>query len=393
MASAGVNPAMLRWARERAGLSLEEAQASLGKKKWKHQLPNWESPKEKASPTFEQARALAAAYRAPLASLFLDEPIDDSPGIPDLRTIGDRRGALSVDLRDVLLGAQRKRDWLRSYRLKLEFDPVAFVGKSSLGDKPDVVAQRLQNALGVSTLDRAGLADWGAHKRELVKRAEATGVTVLQSSTVGNFTHRPLSVDEFRGFALADELAPLVFVNTADVRPAQIFTLIHELAHLAIASSGVSNAPIDEPGELAKEEAFCNAVAAEFLVPLDEFLPAWDGSAEFAENAVLLSRRFKVSRMVIARRAFDQGLVSGGVYWPFVKRCVEKARSKRLAEKEKSQESKNGPGYYKLVRSRHGAFTDTVVRAARAGVVLYRDAAGLLDIRPKGIDKLAGVGR
>ena len=99
----------------------------------------------------------------------------------------------------------------------------------------------------------------------------------MRSGIVGNNTHRPLDVAEFRGFAISHPLAPLVFINSADAPAARLFTLLHELAHLWVGSSGISNASPATPGNVRREEVFCNAVAGEFLAPHDVFTPPVDG--------------------------------------------------------------------------------------------------------------------
>jgi Zn-dependent peptidase ImmA (M78 family) len=222
--------------------------------------------------------------------------------------------------------------------------------------------------------------------RQLVIACEIAGVIVIRSSTVGSNTSRSLDVDEFRGFALSDPLAPLVFINTADAPAAQPFTLLHELAHLTLGESGVSNMPLAETPNGARDvEMFCNRVAAEFLVPQREFRAVWRSSADFAATAKALAKQFGVSPMVIARRAHELGLVSADVYWPFVNHQLELARRRRDAQRD----SEGGPAFLTLARARNGSlFTQVVVGAAQAGEMLYRDAAALLGVQPKHIDEL-----
>lgn len=384
MADAGVNAAMLRWARERAGLSLGDLRERI-EQAWADKLADWEAGL--GGPTFEQARTLSSLLRAPLGYLFLAAPPAEDVVLPDLRTVGNRRRSMSADLRDVIMDATRKQAWLREHREEHGAPRVGLVACAKASDDPRVIAARLRHALGLTPDDRARSRTWEGFLRLLVDRIEDAGVVVLRSGQVGGSTRRPLDVEELRGFAIVDELAPVVFVNTQDVPPAQIFTLVHELAHLAIAVEGISNAPVAKGKalRLRAEEELCNEVAAELLLPWQEFEAAWDAKQGLAENAARLAQRFKVSRMVVARRAFDAGLVSARAYWPFMRRQLDEAR----AAKDEQREREGGPGFFTMVKVRNGkAFTAEVVRAVRAGELLYRDAARLLGVRPSHIDQL-----
>jgi Zn-dependent peptidase ImmA (M78 family) len=384
MPEAGVNAAMLRWARERAGLSLGELRERI-KQAWSGKMADWEAGR--GGPTFEQARTLSSLLRAPLGYLFLDAPPAEDDVLPDLRTVGNERKGMSLDLRDVIMDAERKQAWLREHREEHDAPMVALVGCAKASDDPRIVAARLEHALALTRDDRARSKSWEDFLRLLVDRTERAGVVVLRSGQVGGSTQRRLDVEEFRGFALVDELAPMVFVNTQDVPPAQIFTLVHELAHLAIAVEGVSNAPVakEKTLQLRAEEELCNRVAAELLLPQQEFESAWDAGLGLAENARRLAKQFKVSRLVVARRAFDAGFVSARAYWPFVRRQLDEAR----AEKDEQREREGGPDFFTMVKVRNGkAFTAEVVRAVQAGTLLYRDAARLLGVRPSHVDQL-----
>lgn len=384
MTDAGVNAAMLRWARERAGLSLGELRERI-EQAWAGKLADWEAGQ--GGPTFEQARTLSALLRTPLGYLFLETPPADDVELPDLRTVGNERRSMSADLREVIMDAERKQAWLREHREDHGAPRVGLVGCAKASDDARTVATCLERALGLSPDDRARSKTPEDFLRRLVDGIEDAGVVVLRSGQVGGSTRRPLDVEEFRGFALVDELAPVVFVNTQDVPPAQIFTLVHELAHLAIAVEGISNAPVVKDGavRLRAEEELCNRVAAELLLPQQEFEAAWDPGLSLVDNAGKLAKRFKLSRMVVARRAFDAGLVSAKAYWPFMRRQLDEAR----ARKDEQREREGGPDFFTLVKVRNGkAFTAEVVRAVRAGELLYRDAARLLGVRPSHVDRL-----
>lgn len=383
MAKAHVNPDMLVWARERAGLS----HADLRRRStiaWLDKVPDWEEGK--ANPTFEQARQLAKWLFVPFGFLFMRRPPALDIEIPDLRTVGDRPGELTVDLQDVVMDAQRKQAWLRDYRKDHGFSPIRFVGASKPSDPPRTIANRLARALDLRPEDRESTTVDG-YRALLVRKAEIAGLIVLQTGQVGNNTRRLLSVEDFRGFALVDRLAPLIFVNTQDVPPARTFTIAHELAHVALGVSGVSNAPLvdEDEHDLRDVEKVCNQVAAELLVPQDVFEALWRSGDSLDENAKRLSRAFRVSQLVVARRAFDLGLfTANAVYWKFVKRRISLAQTKR----EKLAEAEGGPGFFKMVKARNGAFAAEVLSALDRGDLLYRDAGRLLGVRPENMDRI-----
>jgi len=347
-------------------------------------LSSWE--KGQSKPTVEQARKLAKVYRVPLPYLYLSEPPPEQELLPDLRTVGDHRVPVSLTLRDVVRYAKRKQAWLQDVRRLNELDPIEFVGSRSIFDGVDSVVRTLCATLGSSEKIRSMVRSWEEYFRELSRRAELAGVLVLRSSIVGSNTHRTIDVEDFRGFALVDSLAPVIFINTRDAPPAQLFTLVHELAHLVVGVSGVSNAPVATKNrvEVRDEESFCNAVAAEFLVPELEFRARWDRRKSLGDNAVILKRHFRVSRLVISRRALDLGFVTRQIFWSVAKPILDAVATKRR------NKSPGAPPLSILVYSRNGKiFTRAVVAAARSGRLPYRDAAMLLDVRPKHIDLLA----
>lgn len=201
----------------------------------------------------------------------------------------------------------------------------------------------------------------------------------MRSGVVGNNTHRKLDVSEFRGFAISDPLAPVVFINSADVPAARLFTLIHELAHLWVGASGVSNVA---PGNSRREETFCNAVAGEFLVPAEVFLPLWNASDEEVMVRVAeLAKRFHVSRMVVIRRALDLNLVDRATYSDFYLAALAAFRN---------QEG-GGGNFYRTAGAKNSfRFSQAVVTEALSGRLLLREAGRLLGVQPSKIREFAG---
>jgi Zn-dependent peptidase ImmA (M78 family) len=190
------------------------------------------------------------------------------------------------------------------------------------------------------------------------------------NGVVGKNTHRKLDPAEFRGFVLIDEYAPLIFVNGADAKAAQMFTLAHELAHLWIGAEGVFNLEETLPADTAIE-MFCNKVAAEFLIPAAELTEAWDAASKAAEPFQQLARYFIVSPIVAARRAWDLSLITRVAFFEFYEAYEEDDRRVRSKKSD-------GGDFYATQNTRVGKrFARIVARAAKEGKLLYRDAYAL----------------
>ncbi|HEY2122248.1 MAG TPA: XRE family transcriptional regulator [Chthoniobacterales bacterium] len=232
-----LQPQVLRWVRERAGLTRADLADVLGLDLDK--VEEWE---RRGALTFGQAERIAKKTHAPLGYLFLQEPLRESLPIPDLRTVAGRSTSEpSLELLDTLDEAERRQDWYRDYVRSENLAPLDFVESISLNTDHDIAAQSIRDRIGFQTEIRARAATWEEALRLQVEQIEETGVLVMRNGIVGSNTHRPLSVDEFRGFALADRYAPLIFLNGADGKAAQMFTLAHELVHIWLGQSGISN--------------------------------------------------------------------------------------------------------------------------------------------------------
>ena len=294
-----VRPGQLRWARERGGLELGALKKRFPK------LEAWEGGS--AKPSLLQLENFAKATHTPIGYLFLPEPPEEKLPIPDFRRMGgagQRRP--SPDLLDTVYLCQQRQDWYRDFARASGQSPRAFIGSVRLGDDIVAVATTIRAKLGFSLEERLDLPTWTEALRRFIAKADSMVILVMTSSVVGSNNRRKLNPAEFRGFAIADELAPLVFVNGADSKAAQMFTLAHELAHLWVGQSALSDAGLfEQPAQ--KLELWCDSVAAELLVPLEPFAEDYSLEAPLDEEKARLARRYKVSGLVVLRRMLDAG--------------------------------------------------------------------------------------
>ena len=201
--------------------------------------------------------------------------------------------------------------------------------------------------------------------------AETAGVLLIRSGVVGSASRRPLSVKEFRGFVFSEPVAPLVFINGGDSTSAQVFTLAHELVHLWIGKSGISNpSPKKRSNDEVNDiERFCNKVAAEVLVPHSEFLRRWNDNQPLETNVQTLIRHFRVSTHVILRQAFEQDKISRDEYEERIQ--AEEDRFRVLLKAK-------GGSFSATYPSAIAASSPLVLDAIQENRVGLRDAATLL---------------
>jgi Zn-dependent peptidase ImmA (M78 family)/transcriptional regulator with XRE-family HTH domain len=371
-----LRPEVLRWARERAGLTPEVLARRLGVTP--RRVREWE---DSGQITVAQADRLAHHTCTPVGYLYLSEPPADRLPIPDFRTAGDQAPPQpSLELLDTIRAMQRRQAWLRDELIAAGFDPLPFVGSAGLDMPPPRLAASIREALGLAE----GWADthrtWTDALRGLRERIESTGVTVVINGVVGNNTHRPLDPNEFRGFVLVDEYAPLLFINGADFVSAQMFTLVHELAHLWTGQSGVSNFETMTPSPRDVEK-FCNAVAAEVLIPERELQGVWPRLKRTSNDVYsAVARAFKVSTIVAARRLFDLRLISRDEFFGFYETWERH-------ERRQKQTGGDGGDFWRTQNIRIGhRFGLAVVRAVKEHRLLYREAYSLTGLRGKTFD-------
>ncbi len=360
-----VAPALLAWATERSGRTPEYLAKRFPA------LSRWAAGEKK--PTIKQLEQFARATDTSVGYLLRSEPPEDRLPVPDLRTLPATRAARpSPNLLDTIFLCQQRQDWYRSYLLNHGGEALDFVGSVSTAQEPAATARNIRGALQFRVADRAGLGSWSEALREFAERAEDAGVLVMISGIVGSNTHRKLDPEEFRGFALVDDLAPVVFVNGADTKAAQIFTLAHELAHIWLGQPAVSNIGLRTRAADGTER-WCNAVAAELLVPMESFQAEFRRDAELGDELQRLARTYKVSTLVVLRRVLDAGLIS----WPDYQAAFED-QLEMMAETGGA----SGGNFYNTTPVRTSkTFARAIVVDTLEGGTLHRDAFHLLGVR------------
>jgi Zn-dependent peptidase ImmA (M78 family)/transcriptional regulator with XRE-family HTH domain len=368
MTRVAVRPELVRWARERAGVADVEELAGRFPK-----IVEWEAGD--TQPTLKQLEAFAHAVHVPFGYLFLTHPPNEPLPIPDFRT-ADGRGVrrASPDLLDMLYACQERQGWYHEFALTVRLPEAAFVGSAALGSRPEDVAASMARALGFDVAARAGCRTWEEALRLFIGQADKIGVLVMVSGVVLSNNRRVLDPEEFRGFALADKRAPLIFINGADTKSGQMFTLAHELAHLWLGASAVSDASAAPATGYRREEVWCNAVAAELLVPLAALRPVLLADEPIDQSLQRLARRFKVSTLVVLRRLLDVGAVDRPMFdraW-----ASERERLRELA-----QSGASGGDFYRSTLARVSRrFARALVESTLEGQTLYRDAFRMLGV-------------
>lgn len=368
MVRVDVKPELLRWARDRAGLSADALAGRFPR------LHAWEGGELR--PTLKQLECFAKATFTPVGYLFLREPPVERVPIPDFRTVPETRLAHpSPNLLDTIYLCQQRQDWYREYVRSTGGEPLGFVGSVHPDDDVREVAARIRRALRFDVTERRRLPTWIDALRQFIAQVDALGVLVMISGVVGSNSRRSLEPQEFRGFA------------GADTKAAQMFTLAHELAHLWLGSSGVSDAEVLNGSDQANER-WCNRVAAELLVPLDLLQAEYSGRAALSDELSRLARHFKVSTLVILRRLHDADLLT---------RVAFSSAYEHELDRLKALPAGSGGNFYLTLSARVSQrFARAIVTSTLEGQTSFSDSFRLLGFRKmETFNKLAenlGVG-
>jgi len=374
MIRAPVNPRMVSWARQRVGLQRDDLVKNFKK------LPQWETGEMK--PTLKQLEDFARRVHVPIGYFFLDDFPQEEIPIPDFRTVaGQPVTDPSPDLLETIYACQERQSWYRDFALATQEPELDFIGSVHVSMEPGKVAKAMRETLGFNLFTSKTCSDTDTLLRLLTNQAEDAGVLVMGSGIVASNTCRVLDVNEFRGFALADSLAPLIFINRTDSKTGQLFTLTHELAHLWLGTSALSNMNPESKSEISeqrREEIWCNKVAAELLVPMADLQERIRESLahheELSETLSRLEKTFKVSKLVLLRRLFDASYLDRE-YFEIAWR-KELMRLNDLTELKKS-----GGNFHYTTLSRVGRkFAEALIVSTLEGQTLYRDAFQMLGV-------------
>ncbi|MCC8120363.1 MAG: ImmA/IrrE family metallo-endopeptidase [Bacteroidales bacterium] len=353
----------LCWTFQRAGLSEEQAINAFPN------LHSWLSGEKK--PTYRQLEAFCDKFHLPFGYLFLSElPKEDLP-FTMFRGNVNQNGQFDLNVYDTVMTVCGRQEWLEEYIEDNEIETCKIIGAITLLTPPTVAASKLHEALDLDFRWAFSLSNVETAVSVLTEHLESIGIFLAYNGVVGNNTKRRLDVESCRGFALTSPSAPYIFVNSRDSKTGQMFTLVHEAVHLMLGlSAGHAGAPYSSSNI---EETYCDQVAAEFLVPKQVLMEIWNGEIR------QMARRFKVSELVIARRAHDIGLLTDEDYKFFWLEYSNRPINKKKTGK--------GNFYLTSVRRVGRMFAVYVNSAVKDGTLSYTDAYNLTGLYGKTFDR------
>ena len=386
-----INPENVAWAQARAGLDTE----SLAKKMEVSpiHLLSWLDGREPM--TFEQVKTLAEQTHTPIGYLLSSKPPNDVLPIRDFRFFGDRGQTLlppSGDLLETVYLMQQRQDWFHEYLVASGASSLPFVEHHGLRQDMAVavvvasIRECLHIAQGKGIAEHlGGPYDAIGHLVEFI--AEQTGILIMLDGFVGAMPRRRLKVTDFRGFALCNDYAPLLFVNGQGRIVEQIYTLVHELAHIWIGEAGISNldgATLDNAGAV---ELFCDAVAVELLVPHECMFRIWASGPAPEQCIAMIARQCNVSTLLVARCALSHALISKQWYTDYHERETHREDASGSDKATEESDADFFTAYFRRVDRR---LAIAVIVATLEGRLFYREAHRLLGItKTKTFNRLA----
>ena len=378
-----VNPQMLSWARERAGLPVDAAARAIGMSGAAAPERLAEMERGERAPTHRQLAGMAGAYRRPLLTFYLSVPPVADGLVADFRRHVDRASETEANVQALVREVKARQALLRAALEETEeAEPLPFVGSAM----PRMTAQDLAKRIAtVIAFDRAAYrtartAD--AAFTALRAAVEAAGVFVLLRGDLGHHTSR-IAATAFRGMTIADPVAPFVVVNPNDARAARSFTLLHEVGHLLLGESGVSGYESDRA-----VERLCDAAAAAFLLEPGEIeqiaVEEYASVDDLAEAVEAFALPRHVSRTMVAYQLLRAGRIDGAAYDALTARY----RTSRPA-KPVSTEDAGGPNYYTVMRHRAGPrLLDVTRRMVGEGLLTSTKAAKVLGVKPTAVGRI-----
>lgn len=353
------NKEILIWGIERAGFQLDDF---LYRESY---VVDW--LEEVKLPTLKQLEAIAKKIHLPFGYLFLPQPPQENIDFPFFRSNGET-AQISLNVFDTIQIIENRQEWLKEYLLDNGNHPLDYVGRFTINDNSIQVANDIRHVLNIDNLWANRCNTWEEALNYLSKIIEDIGIITTFNGVVGNQTKRKIPVEECRGFVLVDEIVPFMFINNSDTKAAQVFTIAHELAHVWVGRSAGFDFRNLQPANDATE-LFCDSVAAEFLVPEELFREQWARTHDFTQ----LNRFFKVSPIVVARRALDLGYITRESFFQFYNDYIQQEFHKKGGS--------TGGDFYATAKKRISpTFAAYINNGVKTGRLLYRDAYKLTGI-------------
>ena len=357
-----INNNLLIWAIERAGINIDEVSRTIPS------FSSWLLGKKK--PTVKQLEKFAQKVHLPFGYLFLENPPEEKLPIPFFRTLNSQEHKININIYDSVLMLQQRQSWLTDYLKENNYLQLNFVGKFSSNPNINHVVNDIRTTLKINEDWAKEFSTWEKAKDHLTQLIEDAGIITTFSSIVGNNTRRNIKVDDCRGFVLVDAYAPFMFINSADSKSAQMFTMAHELAHIWIGQSAGFDFRQLQPAN-NQTEVLCDKIAAEFLVPAKSIEDSWKTVKDIPQ----LARYFKVSQIVIARRLLDLGKINKNEFITFYDKYIDQ-------DFVRSENREGGGDFYKTQRKRLSIrFLSFVNQAVKENKLLIRDAYNLTNLK------------
>ena len=368
-----IKPEIIKWA-------ISQADETKLNEKLNDNIKKWINGSK--TPTFKQIEELSKKTNIPIGYFFLDEPPEEDIGLLEYRTIDNvSMTNPSRDLIDVIYEMESIQSWMKEYRLENGYDELYFVGSLKYKKSVQSMARQIRDDL---LLDEEWYKkcknSYDAFKyiRELL---DEMGIIVMLNGIVGNNTHRALNIEEFRAFAIVDEIAPLLFINNSDSDGAKLFSLFHEMVHVWIGENDLYNDRRDN-NRVKNTEVLCNGVASELLVPNEKFLIKWDDNKDYRRVIKELSQYFRCSESVIARKALNNNKIDVSLYRTVIDDGIE------AYNKMKNRKSEGGD-YYSSKKTRlNNSLIKALCESISSGRTTYTEAYRLTNTTRKTFDEV-----
>ncbi len=371
-----IKPAVLDWVMSQTSEDL------IGYELW-NRLVEWKAGTKKS--TFSQIEKLSKKCNIPLGYFFMDNPPIEQISLVEYRTVDSVELVNpSRELIDTIYEMEEIQSWMRDYRIESGYNSLNFVGSLKTYSDINIIAEHIRQDLGLPKEWFKAVRrreDAFRYVRNLLKDC---GVLVLLNGIVGNNTHRKLNIEEFRAFALVDDWAPLIFINSSDSENAKLFSLFHELTHVWM---GVNDLYNDRRHTIGRSniEIICNAVASELILPQDAFMKIWSTNKikDIAKKVEDIAQIFKCSECVVARKALDHGKISIDKYNKIVDETI------KLFEETKKARTGGGDFYRTAANRLDGNLVLAICDSLLTGRTTYTEAFRLTNTSSKTFSEVA----